>query len=87
VSAPVNRILWSVQIGLVLIPLGMGLQWTSGRVVDEVAQLLWFVGVLAVTVGIGFVVSAGVAFYISKRLGLIRETPADADTPRTAPLV
>jgi hypothetical protein len=87
VSAPVNRILWSVQIGLVLVPLGMGLQWTSRRVVDEVAQLLWFIGVLAVTLGIGFVVSAGVAYYISKRLGLIRETPADADTPRTAPLV
>lgn len=87
VSAPINRILWSVQIGVVLIPLGIGLQWVARQVIDEVAQLLSFVGVLTVTVGIGFVVSAGVAYYISRRLGLIRETPGDADTPRTAPLV
>lgn len=87
VSAPINRILWSVQIGVVLIPLGLGLQWVARQVIDEVAQLLSFVGVLTVTIGIGFVVSAGVAYYISKRLGLLRETPGDADTPRTAPLV
>lgn len=73
VSAPINRILWSVQIGIVLIPLGLGLQWVARNVIEEVAQLLWFVGVLAVTLGIGFVGSAGVAYLISKRLGLIPE--------------
>lgn len=87
VSAPINRILWSVQIGVVLIPLGIGLQWVARQVIDEVAQLLSFVGVLTVTVGIGFVVSAGVAYYISKRLGLLREMPGDPDAPRPAPLV
>jgi hypothetical protein len=71
VSAPINRILWSVQIGIVLIPLGLGLQWVARNVIEEIAQLLWFVGVLAVTLGIGFVGSAGVAYFISKRLGLI----------------
>jgi hypothetical protein len=71
VTAPINRILWSVQIGVVLIPFGLGLQWVAGRVVEEIAQFLWFSGVMAVTVGIGFVCSAGVAYVLSRRLGLI----------------
>lgn len=71
VTAPINRILWSVQIGVVLIPFGLGLQWVAGRVAEEIAQFLWFSGVMAVTVGIGFVCSAGVAYVLSRRLGLI----------------
>lgn len=86
VTAPINRILWSVQIGIVLLSLGLGLQWVARQVFEEVAQLLWFVGVLAVTVGIGFVGSAGVAYVISRRLGLLREA-AEAEAPRSpAPL-
>ena len=86
VSAPINRILWSVQIGVVLLPLGLGLQWVARHVVEEVAQLFWFVGVLAVTVGAGFVASAGMAYLISRRLGLIRDV-SDAEAPvRPAPL-
>lgn len=84
VSAPINRILWSLQIGIVLVPLGLGLQWVARQVLDEVAQLLWFVGVLAVTTGIGFVASAALAYYLSRRLGLIREV-AETDAPRPAP--
>ncbi len=83
VSAPINRILWSVQIGIVLMTLGIGLQWVARNVIDEVAQLLWFAGVMALTVGVGFVGSAGVAYLLSKRLGLIRET-SEPEAPRSA---
>lgn len=82
VSAPINRMLWSVQIGIVLVTLGLGLQWAARQVIDEVAQMLWFVGVLAVTVGVGFVGSAGVAYLLSRRLGLIHETSGH-DAPRS----
>jgi ABC-type nickel/cobalt efflux system permease component RcnA len=41
VTAPVNRILWSVQIGMVLIPFGLGLQWVGRHLLEEVAQFLW----------------------------------------------
>jgi hypothetical protein len=85
VIAPLNRILWSVQIGVVLIPFGLGLQWVARHLIEEVAQFLWFVGTMAVTVGIGFVISAGVAYLISRRLGLIVEPAAIDARPGTEP--
>src|SRR4030095_651477 len=35
-GAPLGRILWSVQAGVVLAAAGLGLLFVSGRVVDEV---------------------------------------------------
>jgi hypothetical protein len=75
VGAPFSRILWSVQVGLVLGAGAIGLLYVSGRVIDEVAQPLFAVGVLALAVGTGFVVSAGASFLLSRRLGLL-ESPA-----------
>ena len=79
VSAPVSRILWSVQIGVVLAAGGVGLQWVSTRVPTEVGQFLSFVGVMALMLGVGFVASAGVAYVISRRLGLLAGSPAVTD--------
>ena len=79
VSAPISRILWSVQIGVVLAAGGLGLQWVSSRVVAEVGQFLSFVGVMALTLGVGFVASAGVAYFISRRLGLIANPASASD--------
>jgi hypothetical protein len=70
VGAPFSRILWSIQIGIVLAAGALGLLYVSGRVLEEVAQPLFAIGVLALTVGIGFVASAGASFLLSRRLGL-----------------
>jgi hypothetical protein len=70
-GAPFNRILWSVQVGVVLAAGALGLLFVSNRVIDEVAQPLFAVGVLALTVGAGFVVSAAASFLLSRRLGLL----------------
>lgn len=85
VSAPINRILWSVQVGVVLAAAGIGLQMVSGRVVAEASQFLSFVGVMGLSLGIGFIASAGVAYVISKRLGLTTSGP-DTTRPATEPL-
>ena len=69
-GAPFARILWSIQAGLVLGAGGFGLYFVSGRVDPEVSQPLFTTGVLAVSLGVGFVASAVVAFLMSKRLGL-----------------
>ena len=74
VGAPFSRILWSVQVGVVLAAGALGLLYVSGRVIAEVSQPLFAVGVLALTIGAGFVVSAGASFVLSRRLGLL-ETP------------
>jgi hypothetical protein len=80
-GAPFGRILWSIQAGLVLAAAGMGLYYVSGRVTDvEMTQPLYTMGVLALSLGIGFVLAAVVSFMLSKRLGLF-------EPPATTPIV
>jgi hypothetical protein len=71
VGAPLSRILWSVQGGVVLMAGGIGLQVVSARVADDAAQPLHALGVLGIALGLGFLVSAIISFVISQRLGLI----------------
>jgi hypothetical protein len=71
VAAPLNRILWSVQAGIVLVIGGFGLQYVSGSILDEVAQGLWTMGVLATAFGAGFIVAGAFSYVMSRRLGLL----------------
>ena len=75
VSAPVNRILWSVQAGIVLLMAGMALMvargWTE---FEEVRLMLATMGLFGSFIGVGLMVSAGAAFVLSKRLGLMNGT-------------
>jgi hypothetical protein len=81
VGAPLGRILWSVQGGIVLVAGGIGLQVVSGQVTDATgAQPLHVLGVLAIALGLGFVLSAIISFALSRRLGLIETTPAASRT-------
>ena len=70
-SAPLGRILWSVQAGVVLIAGGVGLQVVAAQVSSEVVQPIRALGLLGLFLGIGFIVSAGVSYFISGRLGLL----------------
>jgi hypothetical protein len=70
-GAPLGRILWSGQAGMVLAALGIGLEMVAGRVSGDVAEQLHVLGVLAIALGLGFVISAIISFVISHRLGLI----------------
>jgi len=71
IGAPVSRILWSVQAGVVLAAGGIGLWFARFNVIDEAAQPLYVVAILAVALGIGFVVSALLSFGLSRQLGLL----------------
>lgn len=70
-GAPLNRILWSVQAGVVLALGGVGMLFISRRAVPEVAGPVMAIGILAIAIGAGFAVSAVVAYVLSKRLGLL----------------
>jgi hypothetical protein len=71
-----------VQVGLVLVCAGIGFTFLSGRTLPEVASLLWVIGVLAVSLGVGFVLSAGVSWLLSRRLGLLeRSEVGEAPSP------
>jgi hypothetical protein len=71
-AAPANRILWSVQAGFVLALAGGGLYLSIPRITDVgVADALNVVGTVAIAVGIGFVLSAGAALLLSRKMGLV----------------
>jgi hypothetical protein len=76
VSAPLSRILWSVQIGVVLAAAGFGMQYVGSNVDKDVSQPFMAIGVLALSIGIGFVVSAVLSYLISRRLNLWNNTAA-----------
>jgi hypothetical protein len=85
-SAPVARILWSAQAGVVIAFGGLGLQFVSRRVgVEEVSQGLFVMGAVGSALGLGFILSAVGAYLLSRRLGLVEPVPfslpADAGAP------
>jgi hypothetical protein len=75
-SAPLGRILWSVQVGVVLAFGGMGLQFVSRRVIHEAAQPIFALGALALFLGAGFVAAAAISYALSRKLGLFDASPA-----------
>ena len=85
-GAPLSRIFWSMQSGVVLGALGGGLILVSGTAGEpEVATFLNGVGVVVLMIGLGFAVSAIVSYVLSQRLGLVQSLSArysgDTHTP------
>ena len=70
VAAPLSRILWSLQAGVVLATGGFGLLFVSRRAISEIAQPLFASGVLVLALGVGFVLSAAASYLLSRHLGL-----------------
>ena len=72
-AAPLSRIFWSLQAGIVIGALGLGLVFVSGRTTEpEVSTFLSGVGVVILMIGVGFTVSAVVSYLLSQRLGLVQ---------------
>jgi hypothetical protein len=76
-TAPFSRILWSVQAGIVLVLAGIGLLYVSGTFIDEPAQFFMVIGVVTLSLGGGFIVSAIAAYGLSRKLGLLDPAPVD----------
>lgn len=70
-NAPLGRILWSTQIGAVLAVAGIGIEIVAARAIEEVSQPLSAIGVIVIALGIGFGISAVIAYLMSRRLGLL----------------
>jgi hypothetical protein len=70
-TAPVGRIIWSLQAGLVLAALGAGFWFVQQNVSPEAAEGFFIIGVLAMSLGVGFTASALLAYVVSSRLGLV----------------
>jgi len=76
---PHGRILTAAQVGIVMIALGCGLIAVSSRTPDLEP---WAVGVVASSVGAGFLLAAGASFILSRQLGLISDESAVAPRDR-----
>jgi hypothetical protein len=76
IGAPLGRILWSAQAGAVLTVLGFGLLLVSRNSLEEVAAPLGAFGVVIVALGLGFVVSAYLAYVLTRRFGLMNDPAA-----------
>ena len=85
VGAPISRILWSVQIGIVILAGALGVLFVSGRerVIEEVAQPLFAMAAIGISLGIGFVVSSAAAYVLSRNMGLIDSNPAGGPGPES----
>ena len=70
-GAPFGRILWSVQAGVVLAALGIGLRFARSTVPEEVVPAFTVLGIIVMALGLGAVTSAVVAYLLSSRLGLL----------------
>jgi hypothetical protein len=70
-SAPVGSIIWSLMAGVVLSVLGIGFRYAGTLVKEEDAHAAFMVvGVIILSLGIGFIVASLMAFAVSSRLGL-----------------
>lgn len=78
---PQRRILMAAQTGAVLICLGLGLIFLGNyqSLPDNADQGLMTLGVIALSLGVGFVVSSITAYRLSATLGLLNRAP-DART-------
>ncbi len=72
IAAPFNRILWSIQAGIVLAAAGIGLLFAKNGTIEEVAQTLQVVSILTIALGIGFIASAFASYAMSRQLGLVQ---------------
>jgi hypothetical protein len=76
-TAPLGRILWSAQTGLVLAFGGLGLYYAFSRLTpDRATEPFFVISILALSLGVGFIVSAAVALVFSQRLGLLENLAA-----------
>lgn len=85
-GAPFTRVMWSIQLGVAIAVAAFGVVLVSLRYEGETAHGLFAMGMIAFSVGAGFVASALVSLAMSRRLGLW-QGPAgaaavhDADDP------
>jgi hypothetical protein len=71
-TTPERRILNSVQTGIVLLSLGLGLlSLARSSSVPGHAELT-VVGTIGLSLGVGFLLSAGTSYQLSRALGLLR---------------
>jgi hypothetical protein len=88
-AAPLSKVLFSIQVGVVLILFGSGLLALSNIWDNTLGGDLFIVlaigGTVSLMVGAGFIISAAISYKLSKMWGLLptKEKPATEEKPPT----
>jgi len=77
----VARVLTPLQIGIVLVLLGVGF-FMLRNVRTEMHEPMLVLGTIALMPGLGFIISAGITWFLAGRLGLMPEHPASTLSTR-----
>ena len=77
-ATPLSRIILSLQAGVVLASLGIGFWISQTRFPADMGEGFFIIGTLATALGIGFAVSAALAYLISSRYGLVARPPIES---------
>ncbi len=78
----VSRVLWPLQIGVVLVLLGVGLLFLRNAGPDMNIPML-VTGTVVLMPGIGFILSAGITWVLAGRLGLIPDSASAANEAKS----
>lgn len=78
-NLPMNRVLWSIQLGVVVAIGGLGMLLISLRHADESGEALFVLGAIALSVGAGFIASAAVTLLLSRRLGILERPTGESE--------
>lgn len=75
-GSPHGRILWSAQIGVILVALGIGLRFAESNAALAIAPAFRTLGVLAIALGLGALLSGLASYVLSVRFGLMAKPNA-----------
>ena len=76
-GSPHGRVLDSVHLGLLVLLGGLGVLEASSVATDELNTVMHVLGTIAAVLGVGFLASAGVSWYLLRNWGLLSK-PAGA---------
>lgn len=84
-AAPTSKILASIQKGVIMTLIGFGMLvlakiFFGGELFNVVASA----GTIALMIGVGYLISTGVTYYLSKSWGLLGAVAASKDAKRAA---
>jgi hypothetical protein len=79
-NGPRERILRAVQTGIVLSTVGGGCLLLSDMFQYEASDIFTVAGVILLSLGIGFLLAAGAAYGLSKRLGVLQPANLGGDS-------
>jgi hypothetical protein len=75
-KSPHSKILGSIKVGTILTFLGFGLLLLAITLADE--EPFYFFGTISLAIGLGFLVSSGISYKLSKSWGLFESETSEA---------